>query len=493
MGVVYKGATPNPTYQAGALYYDAAQTDPLSGTVNDLNVAGASLVTTLLLNASAAVTLNGLTGGVDGIKRTLINQSNFTITVAANATGSSAFNRFAGAAILSPGNSLDIVYNGALARWVVEVGGSTSGVNAPGGSDTDIQYNAAGSFGGDGSFTFNSSTKLVTAQEFATTGNTITSTLAITPAALTTNTNNYAPAGLSTAGTLNISATGVVHLTGLTGSTLNRRLTLTNVGSFNIRLTDQDASSSTSNQFYIAPPNSIGYLSNYELIPGASVELVGLASGWGIASRPSVYTPDLFDNDFLFAQGYSQNGFFVINIDEGAFNQQIKFGNGDITSQSTGIGTGIASFQCGNTSNTGNQVAIFTTYNNLGNQFQFGLTNTGYAGTKFVNGPAGYITWLMSRDAVPFVLGNANTARMIVDANANAGGNVNIVLSPGANAAADTNGFTYLPLLTGNQTGVPSNVTGIYANSAPIRLQNNGGVYSLKAYINGGWRSVTLV
>ncbi len=69
----------------------------------------------------------------------------------------------------------------------------------------------------------------------------------------------------------------------------------------------------------------------------------------------------------------------------------------------------------------------------------------------------------------------------------------NIVIKQTSNAAADTNGFLYVPLLTGNQTGVPAKLTGDYANSAPIRLQNNSGVYSLKAYINGGWRSVAMV
>jgi hypothetical protein len=60
------------------------------------------------------------------------------------------------------------------------------------------------------------------------------------------------------------------------------------------------------------------------------------------------------------------------------------------------------------------------------------------------------------------------------------------------NNVADTNGFWYAPFVVGNQTGVPANTSGAYANSVPIRFQNNGGVYSLKAYINGGWRSVNL-
>lgn len=47
--------------------------------------------------------------------------------------------------------------------WTAQTGGST-GNGVPGGANTQVQYNDAGSFGGDGTFTFNEVTKTLTVQ-----------------------------------------------------------------------------------------------------------------------------------------------------------------------------------------------------------------------------------------------------------------------------------------------------------------------------------------
>lgn len=71
----------------------------------------------------------------------------------------------------------------------------------------------------------------------------------LTPAALTVNTNNYSPTGLSTAAVMRIASTGAVDLTGLIASSRSRTLLLANIGAFTITLTHADVSSSLVNQF----------------------------------------------------------------------------------------------------------------------------------------------------------------------------------------------------------------------------------------------------
>ncbi len=122
MGLTLKPKAGNASYFQGALTYDAAATDPLSGTVNDLNVANSSDVSAILINATAAVTLNGLVGGTSNRQLELINQSLFTVTIAANAAGSTAANRFAGAGAIFSGETVQLVYNSTLNLWCVAAG-----------------------------------------------------------------------------------------------------------------------------------------------------------------------------------------------------------------------------------------------------------------------------------------------------------------------------------------------------------------------------------
>ena len=96
----------------------------------------------------------------------------------------------------------------------------------------------------------------------------------ITPAGITTNANNYAPSGLATCSRVNISSAVPCNLTGLTGMSDGRELSLCNVGSFTITLTANSVNSSAGNRFLFS--------ANFALIPNALVLLRGdgTANGW---------------------------------------------------------------------------------------------------------------------------------------------------------------------------------------------------------------------
>lgn len=71
----------------------------------------------------------------------------------------------------------------------------------------------------------------------------------ITPTTLAANQNNYTPTGISTAAVVRLSASVAVDITGLVSSTSGRIIALCNVGSFNITLKDESASSTAANRF----------------------------------------------------------------------------------------------------------------------------------------------------------------------------------------------------------------------------------------------------
>ncbi len=362
MGFTLKPKSGNASFSQGALTYDAATTDPLSGTVNNLNVADSSDVSAILIRATAAVTLNGLVGGTANRQLELINQSLFTVTLAANAAGSTAANRFAGAAVIPTGTTVQLVYNSTLNLWCVTAGSSAGGGGVPGGANTQVQFNDAGAFGGDADFTWDKTT------------NTMTLGNANTPAIIT-------------------------------------------------------------------GPQDVAFV----------------LQGWDPLSNP--FTASLDSGDFV-VKGTSPGLDITIVL------QNTDTTDGSVASQVV---------KCGS---------------------QLSLTAQPAASSTPIinNGPTGICVSVQSGTPnTPIVFGTQNGAAVLIDANLNAGNQGNVVLSLGALAAANTNGFVYLPLLIGDQTGVPAHLTGVYANSAPIRLQNNSGVYTLKAYINGGWRSVALV
>jgi len=84
-----------------------------------------------------------------------------------------------------------------------------------------------------------------------------------TPAALTVDVNDYAPAGMQNATFLRLSSTVPVNISGIAGGTHGRMLWLINVGAFNLTLLDQSALSLAGNRFAIGGPTVIP--------PGAAV------------------------------------------------------------------------------------------------------------------------------------------------------------------------------------------------------------------------------
>lgn len=83
----------------------------------------------------------------------------------------------------------------------------------------------------------------------------------ISPTALAANTNDWAPTSFSTASVVRASCSAAVALTGLAGGAAGRRITLHNVGSFDLLLTNEDTGSTAANRFairraLIVQPNS---------------------------------------------------------------------------------------------------------------------------------------------------------------------------------------------------------------------------------------------
>ena len=66
-----------------------------------------------------------------------------------------------------------LVWSAALQKWVPGAGG---GGGTPGGSDTQVQFNDAGSFGGDSTFTFNKTTNVLNVSQIIASGQISTST-----------------------------------------------------------------------------------------------------------------------------------------------------------------------------------------------------------------------------------------------------------------------------------------------------------------------------
>ena len=108
--------------------------------------------------------------------------------------------------------------------------------------------------------------------------NQVTFTGVISPGALGSSTNDWAPANLSSASVLRVTASSAVNLTGLTGGTDGRLVFLDNIGSSNITLTAQDASSAAANRFLMPRP--------LVLRPNTSVALKydGTSTGWRVQS-----------------------------------------------------------------------------------------------------------------------------------------------------------------------------------------------------------------
>jgi hypothetical protein len=112
--------TGGPLTQTGDIAISA------SGTINDWAPAGLADATVIKVTPTSSITLNGLTGGVDGRRLIITNQSTSQfITLVEEAAGSLAANRFrlannsTGTYPIANGMAVELVYDGTLSRWRV--------------------------------------------------------------------------------------------------------------------------------------------------------------------------------------------------------------------------------------------------------------------------------------------------------------------------------------------------------------------------------------
>lgn len=110
----------------------------LSADTNDWAPSGLSGTTVIRAQASAAIDLTGLTGGVDGRVVTIFNIGSNAITLKNQSTSSTALNRFAIGGDLSVGadQSVSLIYDATSQRWrsaSIPFSASSTGLSGPAG------------------------------------------------------------------------------------------------------------------------------------------------------------------------------------------------------------------------------------------------------------------------------------------------------------------------------------------------------------------------
>ncbi len=127
-----------------------------------------------------------------------------------------------------------VTHVASAVNWMA-FSGATAG-NAPGvlatGSDTDIGYTISAKGAGV--------VQLATAYGF---------TGIISPAQITSNQNNYSPAGASSANVIRINTDASRNITGFAGGASGRVVTFINIGSFAVVFTNEDTNSTAANRF----------------------------------------------------------------------------------------------------------------------------------------------------------------------------------------------------------------------------------------------------
>lgn len=271
----------------------------ITATQNDYNPTGLSTAVTLRLSSDASRNITGLQGGSDGRILTIHNVGAQNIVLVNQSGGSSAANRFAftGDVTLGGDQSVTLQYDSTSSRWRLISGISGVGhtiqnegtnlaarpnlnfigagidcvdnaassrtdctVPSPTGDVTDVlgttnEIEVTNSGGPQPTVAFPSTisipNKTLQVGRFELIGD-------ISPAQLTADVNDYNPSGLSTASTLRLSSDASRNITGLAGGSDGRILTLHNIGSQNIVLVDESASSAASNRFALSGNMSIG-------------------------------------------------------------------------------------------------------------------------------------------------------------------------------------------------------------------------------------------
>lgn len=237
---------------------------------------------------------------------------------------------------------------------------------------------------------------------------------------------------------------------------------------------------------------------------GATNGFEVLLAAWGSTSDDRILwvRPGLLD--LYTAHGTAQSPTIQLNTRVGVSSSAINFTSGSFVQTVATGRNGVWDISTRDTAGANQRVAMSIWRGAAGGgttgALQVGLNAIGTAPTGLLsalntdaNGNAANPLFFgqmnASQSGDPIRISTSGAAkRFFLDASGNL-----VPLSNVTTAAADTNGFLYAPLVSATQTGVPANLTGDYASCAPFRFENNGGVYSIIAYINGGWRRATLV
>lgn len=178
---------------------------------NDYSPADLNIAETLLLTSDAARSITGLAGGTDGANLKIVNRGGFDITLVSASAASLAANRFLfeSDVVLRPRGAIELQYSVTDGRWM-RTNGGTKFAAIP--------------------------------QELLLTG-------AITPAQITADTNNYAPANITLAQTLRLSTDTSRALTGLVDPREGSVKTILNAGNNPLVLKSADPGSAAANRF----------------------------------------------------------------------------------------------------------------------------------------------------------------------------------------------------------------------------------------------------
>jgi len=221
----------------------------------------------LCLGASANLTFNSTT--------------NYLTTTNLNVTGAASLGNVENVSILGGLNGYFLQTDG-LGQLTWAAGGNGGGGNGnPGGSNTQVQFNNAGTFGGDAGFTYDQVTNVLTAQNINS-PNFIGNLTGVASTALTANTviNSSQPNIVSVGTLVNLTVTGVTTSGSFAGDGGN----LSNLAAANLVGSVPLAARVTNN----AQPNitSVGNL--------VSLEVVGTATAGNLNSSNRISGGNLF-------------------------------------------------------------------------------------------------------------------------------------------------------------------------------------------------------
>ena len=96
--------------------------------------------------------------GVNGASNNVVNGSSFYVKLASNYSVTGNITLYSDISLTVPVNGAGLTYTNSPNAIATAVIGSSGGLGSPGGSNTCVQFNEVGTFGGNAGFTFNSVT-----------------------------------------------------------------------------------------------------------------------------------------------------------------------------------------------------------------------------------------------------------------------------------------------------------------------------------------------